>query len=130
MTPDPMAPDAMAHDQLMQALSPIRLPASMTGLSQAEMAALLALGLIAGLLLAAIILPFTRHRAARPRLRPADLRHLPTPERLLALSRLLGHLPAALRPAAYGAAPPPPDRRIEAIIRRARLRRAWRPWRR
>ena len=45
---------------------------------------------------------------------------------LLAIARVLGHLPAALRPAAYGAAPPPSDRRIEAIARRARLRRPWR----
>lgn len=116
----------MTHDQLMQALSPVRLPTPMAILSTAEMAALLALGIIAGLVLALAVLPFTRRRAARPRLRVAALRGLPVPDRLLAIARLLGHLPAALRPAAYGAAPPPPDRRIEAIARGARLRRPWR----
>ncbi|WP_231558848.1 hypothetical protein [Paracoccus sp. PAMC 22219] len=121
-----MNPDAMTHDQLMQALSPVRLPTPMAVLSPAEMAALLALGLIAGLLLALAVLPFTRRRAARRRMRVTALRGLPVPDRLLAIARLLGHLPAALRPAAYGAAPPPPDRRIEAIARRAHIRRPWR----
>lgn len=116
----------MTHEQMMQALSPPRLPLAMSALSLPEMMALLGLGLLAGLVLAAAILPFTRHRAARRRARLADLRPLPAPQRFLALARLLGHLPPALRPAAYGAAQPPSDRRIEAIARRARLRRPWR----
>ena len=69
----------MTHDQLMQALSPVRLPTPMAILSTAEMAALLALGIIAGLVLALAVLPFTRRRAARPRLRVAALRGLPVP---------------------------------------------------
>ncbi len=116
----------MTHDQLIQALSPVRLPTPMAVLSPGEMAALLALGLIAGLVLALAVLPFTRRRAARQRLRVTALRGLSVPDRLLAIARLLGHLPVGLRPAAYGAAPPPPDRRIEAIVRRARIRRPWR----
>ncbi len=116
----------MTHDQLMQALSPVRLPTPMAILSTAEMAALLALGIIAGA--GAGLGGAALH--APPGGPPASARGgaagLPVPDRLLAIARLLGHLPAALRPAAYGAAPPPSDRRIEAIARGARLRRPWR----
>ncbi|QBX34917.1 hypothetical protein E4191_09485 [Paracoccus liaowanqingii] len=116
----------MTHDQMMQALSPVRLPGSMATLSLPEMAALLAFGILAGLAVAAAVLPLTRRRAPRRRIRLADLRALPVPQRMLALARHLGHLPEALRAAAYGAAPPPSDRRIERLARRARLRRMWR----
>lgn len=115
----------MTHDQLMAALSPARLPLEMADLSLPEMLVLLALGLLVGLAAAAVIVPFTRRRTAQTRSGPAALRDLPVPERLLGLARWLGHLPAALRPAAYGAAPPPSDRRIARIVRGARLRRLW-----
>lgn len=114
----------MTHDQMLAALSPVRLPTALTALSWNETLALLSLGLIAGGVLGAALLPLTRRRG--PRARPDDPHALPVPERLLMLSRQLGHLPAALRAAAYGAAPPPSDSRIRAIARRARLRRPWR----
>ena len=50
-------------------------------------------------------------------------RGLPGPERILAVARILGHLPDALRAAAYGAAPPPDDGRIERVALRSRRKR-------
>jgi len=116
-----MSPDPATHQALLEALSPVRLPVGMATLSWPEIVALLSLGLTLGVLAGLAVLPLTRRRAGRGRARLSDLRALPVPERLLAIARRLGRLPEALRPAAYGAAPPPPDRRIEAIARRARL---------
>jgi hypothetical protein len=110
----------MTHDALLAALAPPRLPAALSALSVAEYLALLGIGLALGALVVAALRPLTRARAPRQRL--AALRALPVPVRMLALARRLGHLPPALRPAAYGAAEPPSDRRIERIARRARLR--------
>lgn len=113
----------MTHEEMLQQLAPARLPMGMAWLSLPELMALLALGLAAGVLVAALMLPFTRSRAPRHRLRLSQLRPLPVPQRMLALARHLGHLPPSLRDAAYGAAPPPPDDHIERIARRARLTR-------
>lgn len=114
----------MTHDEMMAALSPVRIPAGFGTLGMPEMAALVALGLIAGVLASVLILPMSRRGGRRFRVR--DLRPLPVPLRLLVLSRYLGHLPPALRGAAYGSEPPPTDRRIERIALRSRLRRRWR----
>lgn len=120
----------MTHDQMLQQLAPARLPTGMAWLSLPELLALLGLGLAAGVLAAALILPFTRSRAPRHRLRLSQLRALPVPQRMLALARHLGHLPPPLRDTAYGAAPPPPDDRIDRIARRAQLARLVRGLRR
>ncbi|WP_265502178.1 hypothetical protein [Paracoccus beibuensis] len=114
----------MTHEQMLDALAPVRLPSSFGSLGVNEIMVLVALGLIVGVAVSAIIRPLTR--GGDRRLRLSDLRAMPVPQRMLALSRLLGHLPPALRPAAYGAATPPSDRRIERIARLSRLR--WRRW--
>jgi len=114
-----------AHEALLEALAPVRLPASMAGLGLAELVALLSLGLIGGVVVAAVLLPLTRRRTRQRRQRLSDLRALPVPERLLVLARTLGRLPPGLRDAAYGAAPPPSDRQIERSARLARLSRLW-----
>ncbi|MGZ3217141.1 hypothetical protein [Paracoccus sp. T5] len=120
----------MTHEEMLQQLAPARLPTGMAWLSLPELLALLGLGLAAGVLAAALILPFTRSRAPRNRLRLSQLRALPVPQRMLALARHLGHLPPPLHDAAYGAATPPSDERIERIARRARLTRLVRGLRR
>lgn len=112
----------MTHEEMLGALSSPRLPAQMASLSVSEMLALAGIGMALGLLAGAFILPLTRRREQRSRVRLADLRALPVPERLLVLARLLGRLPPLLRAAAYGAEPPPSDRVIERAARRAR------PW--
>ena len=114
----------MTRDDMLAALAPARLPSQFGALSLPEGMALVAIGLVLGVLAAALIRPLTRLARRGPRIR--DLRPLPVPARLLALSRLLGHLPPALRGAAYGAEPAPSDHRIERIARLARLRRGWR----
>ncbi|SCY95546.1 hypothetical protein [Paracoccus tibetensis] len=114
----------MTRDEMLTALAPPRLPAEMASLSLSEMLALIAIGTALGLVAGLLLLPLTRRRAKPKKVRLSDLRPLPVPERLLALARLLGHLPLSLRAAAYGAEPPPSDRVIERAARRAR------PWQR
>lgn len=112
----------MTHDEMLAALAPPRMPAAMANLSTTEILALVAIGMGLGLLVGVVILPLTRRREKRKKVRLAELRALPVPERLLMLARLLGRLPPSLRAAAYGAEPPPPDHVIERAARRAR------PW--
>lgn len=106
----------MTQAELIAALSPSRLPASMQMLGWRDGLALFGLGLLAGVAAVWLISPLlTRRRSVRARIR--DTRGLPGQERLLAIARILGRLPASLRPAAYGAAPVPPDDRIEKLAR-------------
>lgn len=109
----------MTHSDLLAALAPPRLPADMAALSMGEVMALLGMGLLAALALFAAAAPLLTRRPSR-RDTIAATRALPAPERLLAIARLLGHLPAALRPAAYGAAPAPDAAEIEREALRAR----------
>ena len=111
--------DAMTPAQVMAALAPSRLPATMMVPGWPEYLALFGLGLLSGLALVALISPFLGRRISRAT-RIRATRGLPAQERLLAIARILGRLPAALRPAAYGAMPPPPDAEIERIARRGR----------
>ena len=107
----------MTRDELIAALAPSRLPPTMLDLDWREGLALFALGLLAGLAVAALAAPLlTRRLPLRQRIRAT--RGLPPQERLLAIARILGHLPAPLRPAAYGAEPAPPDLVIERLARR------------
>ena len=112
----------MTHDELLARLPPPRLPAEMASVSLSEILALVAFGMLLGLVAGFLILPLTRRRSSPKRVRLSDLRALPVSERLLALARLLGRLPPSLRAAAYGAEPPPSDQMIERAARRAR------PW--
>lgn len=106
----------MTRAELIAALSPSRLPPSVQMLGWRDGLALFGLGLLAGVLLIWLISPLlTRRPSLRARIR--DTRGLPGPERLLAIARILGRLPKSLRPAAYGAAPMPPEDQIEQLAR-------------
>lgn len=109
----------MTHEELLDALAPPRLPPDMAMLSWAEMLALFGIGLLLGLVVWLLLGPILSHRPSR-RARIRATRDLPPQERLLAIARILGHLPASLRPAAYGAVPPPASAEIERIARRSR----------
>lgn len=104
----------MTRDELLAALAPPRLPADMASLGPREALAMAALGLLAALAIWALLRPILRPGPSRRAAIRAS-RGLPAPERMLALARALGRLPEALRPAAYGAAPPPSDPEIERI---------------
>lgn len=108
----------MTRDEMLTRLHPARLPADMAMPDLREILALTAFGLLLGVALFLLLMPFLRFLPSR-RDRILATRDLPTDERLLAIARILGHLPAALRPAAYGAEPAPPPDRIEAIARQS-----------
>lgn len=106
----------MTRADLVAALSPSRLPPSLQMLGWREGVALFGLGLLAGVLLVWLLLPLlTRRRSIRARIRAT--RGLEAEERLLAIARILGRLPRALRPAAYGAASMPAEDEVERLAR-------------
>lgn len=109
----------MTPAELVAQLAPSRLPPTMQAPGWPEYLALFGLGLLAGLALAWLLSPLLGRRVSRAE-RIRRTRGLPAGERLLAIARICGGLPAALRPAAYGAAPPPPEAEIERIARRGR----------
>ncbi|SNT68617.1 hypothetical protein [Paracoccus seriniphilus] len=109
----------MTHEEMLAALKPARLPATMASPDWHEIVALIALGMLLAVMAHLIALPFLRPRPSRlGRIRAT--RGLAPQERLLAIARILGYLPARLRPAAYGAEPVPPDDQIERIIKTSR----------
>lgn len=106
----------MIPTELIAALAPSRLPASVLSLGWPEALALFGIGLLVGTLLAWLLSPLlVRKRSTRALIRAT--RGIEGQERLLAIARIRGHLPKALRPAAYGAAPMPSDDRIERLAR-------------
>lgn len=106
----------MTQAELIAALSPSRLPPSLHVLSWQEAMALFGLGLITGAVLVGLISPLLiRRPSARARIRAT--RGQAGEERLLAIARILGHLPRSLRPAAYGAAEMPSDDEIDRLTR-------------
>lgn len=106
----------MTQADLIAALSDSRLPASMQMLGWRDGLALFGLGLLAGAALIWVISPLLgRRRSMRARIRAT--RGMAGQDRLLAIARLMGRLPAALRPAAYGAAPVPSDDQIDRLVR-------------
>ncbi len=111
----------MTPDELIATLSPSRLPPSVLALDWRAALALVGIGLLAGLVVAWLLSPLLHRRASR-RAQVRGLlratRNEAGQERLLALARLIGHLPEDLRPAAYGAAPMPDDAEIERLARR------------
>ncbi|WP_295042205.1 hypothetical protein [uncultured Paracoccus sp.] len=110
----------MTRDDLLAQLSPPRLPLDMAVLGWRELLALGGVGLVAGLAVALLLRPLLARRPSRRALIRAT-RGQPPQDRILAVARILGHLPDALRPAAYGAAPAPDDAAIErAALRRSR----------
>lgn len=90
----------MSRDELLAALAPIRLPGAMRGLDWRELLALFGLGLILAAVIALLLMPLlSRKVSIRQRIRAT--RGLPIEERLLAVSRITGRLPPALRDTAY-----------------------------
>ncbi|TRW97312.1 hypothetical protein FNJ84_07260 [Paracoccus sp. M683] len=109
----------MSHDQLLAALAPIRLPSAMRDLGWPEMLALLGLGLLLAALIGLILTPLLRRRI-RVGQRIRATRGLAPADRLLAIARITGRLPPALREMAYRPAPDLTDRQIERAARRPR----------
>lgn len=106
----------MTRDELIATLAPSRLPQTMLSLGWREALALIGLGLIAGAVLAWLIRPLlSRRPSLRARIRAT--RGMQPQERLLAIARIRGKLPKALRAPAYGAAPMPPDPELERLAR-------------
>ncbi|WP_134682131.1 hypothetical protein [Paracoccus ravus] len=112
----------MTHDELIAALAPSRLPGGVTDPGWREFLGLFGLGLLLGLGIALLLAPLMRRRLSR-RARIRATRGMPPQERLLAVARILGGLPEALRPSAYGAAPPPAMATLERIANRHRRAR-------
>lgn len=111
----------MTHEEMLAALAPSRLPVDMSILGWREVLGLTGFGLLAALILFALLSPWLARRPSR-RSRIRETRRLPAQERILAIARILGHLPERLRPAAYGDAPAPTDAEIERIALRSRGR--------
>lgn len=107
----------MSQAELIAALGPGRLPPGWELLGWREVLALIGAGLLLGGAIAILTRPLMMRRPSlRDRIRAT--RGLPPQERLLAIARILGRLPDALRGAAYGAKPPPDDGTIERIAGR------------
>lgn len=88
----------------------------MLSLGWREGLALFGLGLLAGVALVWLISPLlSRRKSQRARIR--ETRGMEPEERLLAIARIRGRLPKALRAPAYGAAPMPPDAEVERLSR-------------
>jgi hypothetical protein len=113
----------MTQADLIAALPDGRLPPGLTALGPLDLLALFGAGLVAAGLLSLLIAPFLGRRPSRKALIRAT-RTLPPQERLLAVARILGHLPEVLRPAAYGREEPPPGKTIERIALNSRGARA------
>jgi hypothetical protein len=94
----------MTQSELIAALPPGRLPSEMLSLGPTELLALFGLGLAAAALLVFAAQPFLAWRPSI-RARIKATRGLPPQERALAVARLLGHLPPALRDTAYRGEP-------------------------
>ena len=109
----------MTQADLIAALPDGRLPPELMALGPADLLALFGAGLIVSALLSLLLAPFIARRPSR-KARIRATRGLPPEERLLAIARILGHLPEDLRPAAYGGEDPPPGRTIERVALRSR----------
>lgn len=109
----------MTRADLIAALPDGRLPPELMTLGTADLLALFGAGLMISALLSALAAPFMARRPSRKALIRAT-RSLPPKERLLAIARILGHLPKRLRPAAYGREAPPPSETIERIALKAK----------
>lgn len=109
----------MTQADLIAALPEGRLPLELMGLGAADLLALFGAGLMVSALLSALAAPFLARRPSR-KTQIRATRDLPTEERLLAIARIIGHLPDKLRSAAYGSEAPPSDETIERIALHSR----------
>jgi len=109
----------MTQADLIAALPEGRLSPDLLAFRFSDLLALFGAGLIVSALVSLAIMPFVARRPSRKR-RVRATRGLPPEERLLEIARILGHLPDELRPAAYGAEPPPSSEAIERIAFSAR----------
>ena len=109
----------MTQADLLAALPEGRLPASLMQLGGLDLLALFGAGLIAAALLSLLVAPFVARPPSRRTLIRAT-RGLPAEERVLAIARILGHLPAPLHPTAYGVPPALPDDEIERLALKAK----------
>lgn len=106
----------MTPSELIAALSPSRLPPTLLSFGWREGLALFGIGLLFGLLIVTLVSPFlTRRPSTRARI--SATRGVEGEERLLRIARILGYLPASLRPAAYGAAKLPDEAEVERLAR-------------
>lgn len=110
----------MTQAELIAALPEGRLPLELMELGATDLLALFGVGLMVAALLSVLAGPFLAGRPSRKTLIRAT-RDLPPEERLLAIARILGHLPKKLQPAAYGGAAPPPSETIERIALKAKM---------
>ncbi|GAB4520339.1 MAG: hypothetical protein Tsb0019_21250 [Roseibium sp.] len=104
----------MTQSDLIAALPEGRLPPELMALGAADLLALFGAGLAAAALLSLLVAPFLARRPSR-KVQIKATRALPPEERLLAIARILGHLPDDLRGAAYGQQTPPSSDAIERI---------------
>ncbi|WP_428028873.1 hypothetical protein [Ancylobacter sp.] len=112
----------MTQAELIAALPEGRLPPALMELHVADMMSLFGIGLLLAALLSVLAIPFLGRRPSRRALIRAT-RALPPQERVLAIGRILGHLPGELRATAYGGAPPLAPEAIERIALTARRAR-------
>ncbi|MDQ0513483.1 hypothetical protein [Ancylobacter amanitiformis] len=112
----------MTQAELIMALPEGRLPPSLMQVNAADLLLLFGAGLLAAALLALLAMPFLARRPSRRALLRAT-RGMPPQERMLAIGRLLGHLPDELRAMAYGSAPPLSPEAVERIALKARRAR-------
>ncbi|MDQ0348655.1 hypothetical protein [Ancylobacter vacuolatus] len=109
----------MTPAELIAALPEGRLPPALTQMNAADLLLLFGAGLLVAAVLSLLAAPFFAYRPSRRALVRAT-RGMPPQERVLAIGRLLGHLPARLRAMAYGSAPPLAPAEIERIALKAR----------
>ncbi|MBS7537544.1 hypothetical protein [Ancylobacter lacus] len=112
----------MTQAELIAALPEGRLPPSLMQVNAADLLLLFGAGLLLAVMLSLLASPFLAHRPSRRALIRAT-RGMPPQERVLAIGRLLGHLPAELRAMAYGSAPPLSPEAIERIALKAKWAR-------
>lgn len=112
----------MTQAELIAALPEGRLPLSLMQVNAADLLLLFGAGLLAAALLSVLAAPFLARRPSRRALIRAT-RGMPPQERVLAIGRVLGHLPEELRAMAYGRAPPLPPATVERIALKARRAR-------
>lgn len=109
----------MTQAELIAALPEGRLPPALMQLHAADFLILFGAGLLMAALVSVLVVPLLEHRASRRALIRAT-RPLPSQERVLAIARILGHLPVELRATAYGAGPELDAATVERIALKAR----------
>lgn len=109
----------MTQAELITALPEGRLPPALMQLHAADFLLLFGAGLLLAALASVVVTPLLERRPSRRALIRAT-RALPPQERVLAIARILGHLPAELRATAYGVEPELDAATVERIALKAR----------